>query len=602
MQECDLIMKGGITSGVVYPHALAEVAQDYRLRKIGGTSAGAIAAVFAAAAEYRRQKSGTNDMSGFDMVADLGDELGETMQSLFQPAKPLKPIFDILIALVSETARTKGKTGPLLSAVLTAFKGRLALAAAALVAWLAIAVVQMNLFLFLFGCLLTGVIVLASLAMSVRTMVLTDLPKHGFGLCPGIRQPGYDGPGFTDWIADKIDLLAGNVAPDGTLGEPLTVGDLEAFGIEVATMTTDLSSKRPYQLPFRTKIHYFSDADLAPLLPARVLAFLRHKGKPVAVDDPDAPKDLIQMPVGKDFPLLLVARMSLSFPGLISAIGLYRHDNEAAKLPNGAYPVRRCLFSDGGISSNFPIHFFDALAPQRPTFGIALAAWEEGRDGNDRIDLPTAGRVATALPISPINGLGSFLAAILNTAKDWQDTLQSLLPGYSERIVTVKLDEKREGGLNLAMDADTIRALTEYGRLAGSALCNSYSYGRATVSGKYVTTAFDQHRYNRAISLLPEMEDALAAYAIAMAARPAGAPSNSLTGSEVLTVFKTNHFKNSATWRSGVLAPFADSIVQIGRTAVAAQAAIPAGGVRSGKIPSVDSTIRLAATPDRVPR
>ncbi|MNJ28190.1 hypothetical protein D3C77_227190 [compost metagenome] len=40
--ECDLIMKGGITSGVVYPLAIVEIAKAFRLRSIGGTSAGAM--------------------------------------------------------------------------------------------------------------------------------------------------------------------------------------------------------------------------------------------------------------------------------------------------------------------------------------------------------------------------------------------------------------------------------------------------------------------------------------------------------------------------------------------------------------------------------
>jgi hypothetical protein len=47
---CDVIMKGGITSGVVYPLALTELARQFPLSRVGGTSAGAIAA--AAAAEY----------------------------------------------------------------------------------------------------------------------------------------------------------------------------------------------------------------------------------------------------------------------------------------------------------------------------------------------------------------------------------------------------------------------------------------------------------------------------------------------------------------------------------------------------------------------
>jgi hypothetical protein len=49
-RECDIVMKGGITSGVIYPLAVCELAGVYRLRNIGGTSAGAIAATAAAAA------------------------------------------------------------------------------------------------------------------------------------------------------------------------------------------------------------------------------------------------------------------------------------------------------------------------------------------------------------------------------------------------------------------------------------------------------------------------------------------------------------------------------------------------------------------------
>ncbi|HYI24518.1 MAG TPA: hypothetical protein VD767_03835, partial [Thermomicrobiales bacterium] len=52
--ECDLVMKGGITSGLVYPKAVVRVARDYRIRDIGGTSIGAIAAALTAAAEYWR--------------------------------------------------------------------------------------------------------------------------------------------------------------------------------------------------------------------------------------------------------------------------------------------------------------------------------------------------------------------------------------------------------------------------------------------------------------------------------------------------------------------------------------------------------------------
>jgi hypothetical protein len=367
-------------------------------------------------------------------------------------------------------------------------------------------------------------------------------------------------------------------------------------------MTTDLSTQRPFQLPLKTAIHYFSKAEFERLVPTRVLDHLTEAGGPVEVEDPNAPADLHRIPAGPDFPILLVARMSLSFPGLISAIGLYRHDNQAARLPDGATPVKRCLFSDGGISSNFPIHFFDALAPGRPTFGIALGAWDRARDGDQRIFLPTRGRSSTDLAVTPIDNLGGFLFSIVNTAKDWQDTMQSLLPGYAERIVTVRLDESREGGLNLAMDADTIGALTGYGRQAGSALREQFSYCAADGSGARSVSAFDQHRYNRAISLLPKMEQALCAYAAAMDAIPAGAPAGTLTGFEVLTRFDTRHYRNPARWRSDIFAALAEKLATIGRDASAAHSAKPPRDVRSGKIPAVDSVIRLMATADRDPQ
>ena len=47
--ECDLVMRGGITSVIVYPKAIAKLAKNYKFRCVGGTSAGAIAATATAA-------------------------------------------------------------------------------------------------------------------------------------------------------------------------------------------------------------------------------------------------------------------------------------------------------------------------------------------------------------------------------------------------------------------------------------------------------------------------------------------------------------------------------------------------------------------------
>jgi len=54
---CDLVMKGGITSGIVYPKAITHLSQHYRFKSIGGTSAGAIAAAVTAAAEQAAHRT-----------------------------------------------------------------------------------------------------------------------------------------------------------------------------------------------------------------------------------------------------------------------------------------------------------------------------------------------------------------------------------------------------------------------------------------------------------------------------------------------------------------------------------------------------------------
>ena len=57
-KTCDLVMKGGISSGVIYPLAICELGRTHRISAVGGSSAGAIAAAAAAAAEAGRDSGG----------------------------------------------------------------------------------------------------------------------------------------------------------------------------------------------------------------------------------------------------------------------------------------------------------------------------------------------------------------------------------------------------------------------------------------------------------------------------------------------------------------------------------------------------------------
>src|SRR6185503_19561958 len=106
---------------------------------------------------------------------------------------------------------------------------------------------------------------------------------------------------------------------------------------------------------------------------------------------------------------------------------------------------RICWFSDGGISSNFPIHLFDAPLPLWPTFAIDLL-YPKSDDG-DHI-APVAGQAeeqsieaSVFLPTENNQGwqrtyqsitrtsaageLAGFLFGIIATMQNWRDLLQS---------------------------------------------------------------------------------------------------------------------------------------------------------------------------------
>src|ERR1700676_2908732 len=97
MRKCDIVMKGGITSGIVYPSMVSVLAEQYQFQSIGGTSAGAIAATVTAAAELARRQ-GTNR---FDEVAQIPAWLAKqgcksrdsNLFHLFQPQAGMKGLF-----------------------------------------------------------------------------------------------------------------------------------------------------------------------------------------------------------------------------------------------------------------------------------------------------------------------------------------------------------------------------------------------------------------------------------------------------------------------------------------------------------------------------
>jgi predicted acylesterase/phospholipase RssA len=539
---CDLVMKGGITSGIVYPLAVVKLAAEYKFKSIGGASAGAIAAAATAAAECGR-RNGIPDT--FNELAQVARTMakGNNLLDLFQPSPGTRPVFQVLIDVLV----AKGAGAKLWAAVKGLFKGFP-------VAALAGALIGVALpfdFYATHSASLGASIVLGSLwvvlgattgaLIHFAVTAVREIASNGFGLCPGFdeNQTGAGAP-LTNWLDSLLNRLAGKTGPD-----PLTFGDLWSApqddaerllterAVDLQVMTTNLTHGRPYWLPFPPRrvdasgksifvdspIFYFDPARWRKLFPSTVVDWMEKHAMTLTSSDPAAVPAgeteqpgarpvttadgaiLVPLPEMEDLPVVVAARMSLSFPGLISAVPLHSVDYTAGGNQtlgkNAAANAEICWFSDGGICSNFPIHFFDSPLPRWPTFGINLKSPHPDHLAEaDLVWLPTANRDGLAETWnrfdqgSATNRLAGFAGAILGAMQNWRDAMQTRVPGYRDRVVHISLGPE-EGGLNLKMDETTIKHLVARGERAGELL---------------LTFDFDNHVWVRYRSLMSTMD------------------------------------------------------------------------------------------------
>lgn len=532
---CDLVMKGGITSGVVYPNAIERLSHHYRFKNIGGTSAGAIAAAVTAAAEFNRRTN--RSRAGFDLLAQLPGDLKievapgrRKLLTLFQPQPGTQRLFSVLI-----TALNSSKTSSRIIAV----------AVGALRAyWMAtLGSVVLAVLVRIAGAdgLAVALTLLIAVVASVAASVYRDMTKHvvdnGFGLCTGLTED-VTNEALTPWLHRLIQRAAGRAEHE----LPLTFGDLwDAPGfpvghfkvppgttrksINLEMFSTNLGHGRPYIFPltepetgktrFRARDRlFFSRKDMARYMPKDVLDLLCKTGRPYRCEigregrDPSEDEasrlDLLEIPEARDFPVILAARMSLSFPFLFAAVPLWAIDHDQ----KGAAPFRRCWFSDGGISSNFPMHLFDGFVPSWPTFGINLEPEIKGRED---VYLPTDyargyGERWDNFDDATTNGaarFGGFLTAIVSTMQNWNDNALSRMPGVRDRIARVRLSDK-EGGLNLNMESKDIEAMARRGENAAAKIIERFAAASPDGPSK---KGWDEQRWVRLGVLLKLIEE-----------------------------------------------------------------------------------------------
>jgi predicted acylesterase/phospholipase RssA len=483
---CDLVMKGGITSGILYPPAICRIAESFHLVGIGGTSAGAIAACAAAAAEYRRRQS--RDNAGFEILEQLPHMLaGEgRLLGLFRPDQCTKSLFRLLIDALELENRSRW----------------------ARLRWKARAV----------------------WAGIRHKHTLRPAVDNGFGLCTGMangnpRTPGGIEP-LTEWLTNTIDTIAGK--QDGT---PLTFGDLrharipagltrvmtgkENRSIDLRAVTTCVSFGRPYELPFEdTHVFAFDPRDMERLFPAKVVDYLVDQAR--QIEAPSLARDgKLPFPVGDAMPVVVAARMSLSFPGLFTMVPLY-----AVNYEDPGKPMTRVWFSDGGITSNIPIHRFDGVFPRWPTLAINLQYTDnDGRPARRNVDPDLLYMIARPGDgtrdlwnafdgrDSPIKNMVGFAGAVFRSAQVWHDNGFLRLPGYRDRVIEIWL-KPDEGGMNLTMPKEVVERLIARGEKAGKRLRDRF-VASAPADDEL---SWDGHRWTRLRSAMAGLAEYLHAF------------------------------------------------------------------------------------------
>lgn len=510
---CDLVLTGGVTSAIAYPGVVYGLAQAYRFNAIGGSSSGAGSAALAAAAEYRRRRGSTE---GFRTMlrrtaAVADDHGGRTgLAWLFQPDAWSRRLFRALLPAFAGP-RTKGRT--FCSGLWREYRGfalvGFAVGFAMTLTW---PVLQGSAqwAAWVLAAVLVGLMVALSMVAGEIWQALRCAADSDYGLCSGQQQEaGAPHEPLTPWLHGLIQDIAGLphdqpltfadlwAAPGGpreTLGDTSPAG---ARSIDLRMFTANVSLGRPWLLPQRDDepTLYFRPAEMRRLFPEAVVEFMQANSARY-----EAPAELLEpcrerQPAGRkpageadaclyalpraQLPVLVAARMSVSFPVLFSAVPLWERVGAGRQF-------RRLLFADGGLCSNFPIHLFDSPIPAWPTFGVALH-----KDGGEAPQEPACSAAWVHVPgghavpppdrwqgwdreSKPIERLLGFAGALLSTTMDWNDALLTELPGVRERIAHIALPAQI-GGLNILMNARQIEWLGLAGGEAARQLLQRFS-------------------------------------------------------------------------------------------------------------------------------
>ncbi len=336
LHPCDLVMKGGITSGVAYPPVILQLRNTYRFHNIGGTSAGALAAAAVAASEYGREQ---DDFQELTSVRKWLSKKGN-IRHLFQPSVETQPLMNLVDILFVPSQSTNGAQQKKSRVASLQYSFRLV--RNWLIRWIPLRWVGIWLTRYpcpsvgtFFGvvagivlALVLCLIVFGGFSLLTRSAVTPAVPffwytlisagllclwlgyqvgglmdaiwklsndTNFYGICTG--HHGTDKSALTDWMSEQLDKMACLAEKD----RPLTFGQLTKkrlcpnssgyyercedgpdaidASITLKMITTNLSQGQPYLMPEGLKGFLFKKEDMDKLFPEYIVTHMtRHAG------------------------------------------------------------------------------------------------------------------------------------------------------------------------------------------------------------------------------------------------------------------------------------------------------------------------------------
>ncbi len=154
--------------------------------------------------------------------------------------------------------------------------------------------------------------------------------------------------------------------------------------------------------------------------------------------------------------------------------------------------MRTHWFADGGLTSNVPVSYFDALLPRWPTFAINLED-TTAEAAREMLRVPAQDAAAPQRSWRSIGTVSGLLSAVLDTSLAWRDSAQADLPGFRGRVAMLRRTP-REKGATFLLPQRTVLALAVRGLRAGATLREVFTGSDDQVPGQ---TQTDRYRWVR---------------------------------------------------------------------------------------------------------